>query len=95
MFATPAYAQAAGGAPGAIESMLLQFLPTSIIQIGLAIIVFNLWKRLKMNPWPVTILTAVPIVGMFVFVYVQLRALFILANRLAALEEKSPEVSSK
>jgi preprotein translocase subunit YajC len=27
MFATPAYAQAAGGAPGGPEAMLLQFLP--------------------------------------------------------------------
>jgi preprotein translocase subunit YajC len=27
MFATPAYAQAAGGAPGGTEAMLLQFLP--------------------------------------------------------------------
>lgn len=69
-----------------MQEMMMQFLPSSVMQIVLAFVMFFLWKKLKQNPWPITILTIIPIVGLFVYVYAQIRVLFIIANRLEALE---------
>ncbi len=79
------------GKRGTMEDLFIQFLPTMLIQVVLAVVFFKLWRKLGRNPWLGTILMLVPLAGLFVSGVLHLRALFILADRLNALESRGAD----
>lgn len=72
-----------------MQELLLQFVPSVLLQLVLAAVFFILWRKLGRNPWPVTILTLIPLVGLVVSGVVWIRALFIIADRLNMLENRA------
>lgn len=74
---------------GGLEAIILQILPVMVIQCFYAIGAFVISKKRGVNPWPWTVVSLVPFIGLIavpVFLYVMLGAIF---DRLRALEGKS------
>jgi hypothetical protein len=74
-----------------LEAMILQILPVMVIQCFYAIGAFVISRKRGVNPWPWTLVSLVPFVGLIavpVFLYAMLGAIF---DRLRALEGKRGE----
>ncbi len=85
-------------APGTFEfyfggvsmvAAILQFIPLMTIQVVYAVIVFMMAKRRKLSPWPWTIGSLVPGIGMIVSGIFILLTIFSVLDRLNALESKA------
>lgn len=64
----------------------IQLALTIVVQGGLAIVIFKLYRRLGRNPWPPTFYALIPGVGVLAFAIYQVRVLFHIIGRLEALE---------
>lgn len=71
-----------------MEAAILQLIPLLTIQVVYAIIVFVTARKRPVNPWPWTIGTLVPGVGMIVAAVFWLVTLFSVLDRLKALESR-------
>ena len=74
---------------GGLEATTLQMLPIMLVQVFYAWGAFGILRKRGVNPWPWTLASLIPGIGIFVvpvFLYWMLGAIF---DRLRALEGKS------
>jgi len=73
-------------AVGGGEAVILQFLPLFIVSVIYAFVVFVIARKRKVNPWPWTIGTLIPGVGIIVAPVFMLLSFISVFDRLNALE---------
>ena len=66
--------------------ILVQLLPLTIFSLIYAVLVFVMARKRRINPWPWTIATAIPFIGLFVFGVFFYVTLLSMLDRLNALE---------
>jgi hypothetical protein len=76
----------AGADPGA--AVFMQLLPLLIIQTLYAVVTFLMAGKQGKNPWVWSILTIVPVLGMFVFLVFIVTTMLSVLDRLNVLEGK-------
>ena len=72
-----------------MTDLILQFLPLMTLQLIYAAIVYALARKRRINPWPWTIATLVPFLGIFVFPLFFLVTLLSVLDRLNVLEAQT------
>jgi hypothetical protein len=75
---------------GAAAPTLIEFLPLIIVSLIYAVVVYLIAGKRRLNPWPWTIGTLVPFVGLFVAAVFMLLSFLSVFDRLNALEDAGP-----
>ncbi|MCR5878105.1 hypothetical protein [Phenylobacterium sp. J367] len=78
------------GTPGTGADQVIQFIPMMTLGLIYAVIVFVIARKRGVNPWPWTIATLVPAIGLIVAGVFYLLSFLSVLDRLNALEGKTP-----
>lgn len=68
------------------DNLLIQLIPAIIFSLIYAVIVYAVARRRRLNPWPWTIATLIPVIGMIVAGVFLLLSFLSVLDRLNALE---------
>lgn len=68
------------------DNLLIQLIPAIIFSLVYAVIVYAVARRRRLNPWPWTIATLIPVIGMIVAGVFLLLSFLSVLDRLNALE---------
>lgn len=76
------------------ENMIIQFIPSMVLGVIYAAIVFVVARKRGVNPWGWTIATLVPLIGLLVSAVFFLTTLLSILDRLNILESRSAPTSA-